>query len=184
MFLLVVSSIAQVVAEYQRRWRNANATEWPELATWYQDQLKLVNKPSASSADLNLEYSKKLNELTAKGWNQEEYQKILDWYQSESNKLKTTGVLFFSHFCLFSEPSTMAELLEEYKKRLIEMNEQGYNAEKQQELVKWYQAQTTRINQINTDTSGPSIPVYNTVFSFLSSYKSVSIGCSRIEKEY
>lgn len=43
----------------------------------------------SNAAELVVEYQKRLNELTASGWDQAKYQKILDWYQSQTLRITT-----------------------------------------------------------------------------------------------
>lgn len=74
--------------------------EYYDIQKWYQEQLALLSstKQSSTAMNLNIEYSKKLSELTTKGWNEQDHKNILTWYQNEVNKVNSNGVFFVLSF--------------------------------------------------------------------------------------
>ena len=122
--------------------------------------VSLVTNVSEAAA----EYKKRVEELTAKGWDQAKFQKILDWYQNTTTRLtsspSTASVVTassedtfpngISHqtnnfINFFSLVTNVNDAAEEYKKRVEDLTAKGWDQAKFQKILDWYQDTTKKL---------------------------------------
>jgi hypothetical protein len=122
-----------------------------------------------SYGELATEYEKRINALTANGWDQSKFQVILSWYQSEQSRLtnatKTVATQPTSNFpkgnvfggkFLNTLVATIGEAATEYQRMLTEITSQGWDQEKYQKLLDWYQEQVKIFSSPQTATTAIS----------------------------
>ena len=66
---------------------------WRYFPEWYfilQKDLAYFISLVTNVSDAAEEYKKRVEELTAKGWDQAKFQKILDWYQNTTTRLTSS----------------------------------------------------------------------------------------------
>ena len=143
----------------------------------------------SSATELAEIYQKKVNELTAKGWDQAKFQVILDWYQVQNTQLAVkvatspsvsntaedtfpNGIfLIITMHSFFFLVTNVSDAAAEYKKRVEDLTAKGWDQVKFQKILDWYQNTTTRLaSSPSTATTSPSTVTTSSEDTFPNGY--------------